>query len=468
MATRRLRWWCIRKHCRRRRSRRHATPRRSFRRLKHRSTCLEACRPGHRRRAHREQQLVLCSLLAGASKEASAYQGGLARRCSAVFQTRQSRLRCVRLVHPACARPLTRCSHGAAVPARADGAGGVVVVTGRDEGVAIRRQPLESHARGARVQGVLGWFHVGALRFPLPATRPGTHNSGAWTAPHLRLSRAPTCSLAAYPATRWLSHVTVYGARCFHRRECSPAVSWDTHPGVTQPQVYFLLTGVGAALGVFMGQLAYASGVYAVTAVTTQARGEVVPTAKTLLMGVEFAALLSAGAFLAGFTWEPVVNSLLFALAPATTDANAVFVLVLVCAFFIQGTVFFVGVQGARYLFSSLLHFEAIDPPLSSHTMTYDGTLSLSIGGAQGLFVATMTFASNPLTKTFGVQSTTGPLVGSLRGGGSMVVGFLVVQTMQNIVFPASTTWADARKKGRQQLRYTREEILLPYRTPYG
>jgi hypothetical protein len=286
----------------------------------------------------------------------------------------------------------------------------------------------------------------------------------------------PTCDSAAPPPA--LSRLTLRRAGSLTSLSMAlaastaasvrPAVSWDTHPGVTHPQVYFLLTGVGAALGVFMGQLAYASGVYAVTAVTKHARGEVVPTAKTLLMGLEFAALLSAGAFLAGFTWEPVVNSLLFALAPATTDANAVFVLILVCTLFIQGTVFFVGVQGARYLFSSLLHFEAIDPPLSSHTMTYDGTLSLSIGGAQGLFVATMTFASNPLTKTFGVQSTTGPLVGSLRGGGSMVVGFLVVQTMQNIVFPASTTWADARKKGRQQLRYTREEILLPYRTPYG
>lgn len=128
-ATRRQRWWCIRKHCRRRRSDRDATPHRSLRRRKHRSMCLEACRPGHRRKAHREQQPVLHRLLAGASKEASAYQG-LARKCSAVFQTRQSRLRCVRLVHPACARALTRCSHGAAVPARADGAGGVVVIAG--------------------------------------------------------------------------------------------------------------------------------------------------------------------------------------------------------------------------------------------------------------------------------------------------------------------------------------------------
>lgn len=220
-------------------------------------------------------------------------------------------------------------------------------------------------------------------------------------------------------------------------------------------------------MGVFLGQLTYASGVYWLSAAMAQVRGQVVPTAKTLLMGLEFAALLSAAAFVSGFTWEPVVNGLLYAFA-SISSANAVFVLVLICTTFIQGAVFFCGLQGARFALCNLLHFEAIEPPLAVHTLTYDGTLSLSIGGASGLFVATMPFASNFLTKAFGVQPTTGAFVGSLKGGTSMVVGFLLVQSIQNALFPSSTSWADSRKKGKQQLRYTQDEVLLPYRTPYG
>jgi hypothetical protein len=62
----------------------------------------------------------------------------------------------------------------------------------------------------------------------------------------------------------------------------------------------------------------------------------------------------------------------------------------------------------------------------------------------------------------------TGPWTASFYGGASSATGFLVAQALQNALFPVNTSWADSRKKGHQQLKYTEEEILLPYRAPYG
>lgn len=82
-------------------------------------------------------------------------------------------------------------------------------------------------------------------------------------------------------------------------------------------QTFYLCTGFGAAFGVFTGQLLYASGVYAYSALVARATHSAVPTPKTLLMGLEIAALLSAAAFAAGFAWQPVVHMLVGASADA-------------------------------------------------------------------------------------------------------------------------------------------------------
>ena len=149
-------------------------------------------------------------------------------------------------------------------------------------------------------------------------------------------------------------------------------------------QAFCLLTGLGAALFVFIGQLSYASFVYALSAASARARGDVVPTAKTLLMGLEFAALISAAAVLAGFTWEPVVSGLITACSAMTASANGVFLLVLLSTWLVQGTVFFLGLHGARFVMATLLRFEAIEAPLSTDTLVYDFSLALSIGSASG------------------------------------------------------------------------------------
>jgi hypothetical protein len=62
----------------------------------------------------------------------------------------------------------------------------------------------------------------------------------------------------------------------------------------------------------------------------------------------------------------------------------------------------------------------------------------------------------------------TGPWDAAFYGGASNATGFIFAQSLQNVLLPANASWADTRKKGQQQLRYTEGEVLLPYRTPYG
>ena len=202
------------------------------------------------------------------------------------------------------------------------------------------------------------------------------------------------------------------------------------------------------------------------------------PTALSLLMGLEFAGLLAVAAFWAGACWQPSVNLLQLWLSGLhAASANTAFAALLLCTWLTMGSVFFVALHLTRYIMhtlgyvlQSLLAFAAIDGALTESTLVYDATLAISIGGASGFFTATCgpAYADNALTRAFGISSATNSWAASSYAGGSMVLGFVVAQAVQNVVFPANTNWADLRKKGRQQLRYTTSEVLLPYRTPFG
>ena len=235
------------------------------------------------------------------------------------------------------------------------------------------------------------------------------------------------------------------------------------------PQPYFLLTGFGAFLGVFLGQLAYASGVYGVSVLQHRAAGQRVPTPKTLVMGVEFSLLIATAAFFSGFFWQPIANLMMVIAAPVSAAPNLLFAIVVTGLWVLEAIVFFVALHSARHAFSTLFRFEAVEAALQHSTLIYDSTLALSVGGATGFFFATNgSYAANVLTRAFGVMPWTGPWLAAMYGGGSSTTGFLFAQALQNAFFPANSSWADSRKKGQQQLKYTEEEILLPYRAPYG
>lgn len=134
------------------------------------------------------------------------------------------------------------------------------------------------------------------------------------------------------------------------------------------------------------------------------------------------------------------------------------------------------GLHLFRFLYNVLLKWEGVDAPLTEGAFEYDMTLSMSIGGAAGLFVATEGYyAKNFLTDWFGVYKDTPVAEGCLLGGLSMVVGFVLVQSVQNVVMPVNTSWADQRHKGQKQMRDTGSERPTtesgapePYIPPHG
>ncbi len=286
---------------------------------------------------------------------------------------------------------------------------------------------------------------------------------------------------------------------------------------------------MGAACGVFFGQLLYASGVYAVSAAQHHASGQRVPTPKMLLMGLEHAGLLASAAFCSGSCWQPVANLMqgaraahasagghlrtrptvkraaaapgqrcararaarraarpdtaaprvltpfrpscarAGAAAPVSADPNTLFLIVLLGLWAIEGCIFFLALHAFRFLYADVVRLEGIESAFSRSSLIYDATLALSIGGAAGFFFATNgSYATNVLTRAFGVMPWTGPWEAALMGGGSNASGFIFAQAVQNVLFPANSSWADSRKKGQQQLKYTEGEVLLPYRTPFG
>lgn len=122
-----------------------------------------------------------------------------------------------------------------------------------------------------------------------------------------------------------------------------------------------MLTGLGAGIGVGVGQLAYASGVYAVAALSSALAGQPVPTARTLLMGLEFAALLSVAAFWTGCCWQPVVNALqLWLTGLHDASPSGAFVVLLLGTWLVEAVVFFVSLHATRYVMHSLLQLECV------------------------------------------------------------------------------------------------------------
>ncbi len=208
---------------------------------------------------------------------------------------------------------------------------------------------------------------------------------------------------------------------------------------------------------------------YGVSVLQHRQAKQPVPTPKTLLMGLEFAALLATAAFFSGFFWQPIANMMQLLCAPVSASPNLLFAMVVTGLWVLEAIVFFVALHTARHAFSTLLRFQAVEAALQHSTLIYDATLALSVGGATGFFFATNgSYATNALTRAYGVMPWTGPWTGSFYGGASSATGFLFAQALQNAAFPANSSWADSRKKGQQQLKYTEEEILLPYRAPYG
>ena len=196
----------------------------------------------------------------------------------------------------------------------------------------------------------------------------------------------------------------------------------------TTEVAFFLCTGVGDALGVGIGHMAWYAG------------------KKGLGYDVDVAAeshtatLLMTACMYSGTAWQPLVNVMhaaSFTFVPAAAGT------MLGCTI-----AFFVGLRFGRIIWSSKLRGVAAP---SYANLKADAQLSLAVGGATGSFVGTDVGFVDPTTGVdtnilrpiVGVEETVGDLHGCVLAGTSTAIGFTAVQSAQNLAVAPGKNWVD-------------------------
>lgn len=200
---------------------------------------------------------------------------------------------------------------------------------------------------------------------------------------------------------------------------------------------FFLMTGVGDALGVGLGHFFY------------MAAKNALGYKQDLTTQFHTSVMLSTACIFSGTAWQPVVN---FFHGTAGLDFNSVALATTLCC---TGA-FFTGLRVARALWSPLLSGVA---KASYANLKADALLSVAVGGATGAFVGTdVTFAtttgadglatgvpvdSNWLRPIVGIEAEASQLQGMALAGSSTALGFAVVQTAENVVLARGKNWVD-------------------------
>ncbi len=187
---------------------------------------------------------------------------------------------------------------------------------------------------------------------------------------------------------------------------------------------FALTTGVGDAIGVLGGHMAY----YA-------AKKSLVDSQINLTSELQTGILLGSAAFCSGTAWQPIVNAL--------QGANLSFMSVFAGTWIGCGMAFYAGLRMGRTILSG--PFQYISEP-SYENSKNDASLSMVIGGATGFFVGTDAAYlpdQNFLINVVGIKEGTPDLVGCAIAGSSTSLGFMTAQSGFNFIFPAGKCWND-------------------------
>lgn len=185
------------------------------------------------------------------------------------------------------------------------------------------------------------------------------------------------------------------------------------------------ITGCGDMTGVFVGHSLYKAG------------QSLVSKDVSVADEIGTAAWLGSAAFFAGGVWQPIVNLL-------HDDMGLAFTPTAIGCFATCGAFFFGGLRLGR----------AVMPWMASGTpknLAQDAGLSVSIGGATGMFVATdPTFVGvqadmlyQYAAPVFNITNATPELVGCVMAGSSTLTGFGMANLLQSVTLPAGMNWMD-------------------------
>lgn len=184
---------------------------------------------------------------------------------------------------------------------------------------------------------------------------------------------------------------------------------------------FALMTGVGDFTGVFIGH-----------SLLTAFK---VATGKNADGQISTGFMLASAAFCSGTAWQPIVNTLQ---AANYSFAGVAGITTVACC-----AAFFAGLRLTRMIYPSLgLKVE----PASYSNLKKDASLSLAIGAAGGGFVGTDAIYhpdENFLKDIVGVLPHDSTLVACSKAGTATSIGFVAVQTAQNISYHADKNWTD-------------------------
>lgn len=189
---------------------------------------------------------------------------------------------------------------------------------------------------------------------------------------------------------------------------------------------FFLMTGVGDALGVAIGHYVY----YSIKNALGWKQDMEAQKGASVLLGT--------ACVFSGTAWQPIVN-FLHGTADLSFTPTALGTVV-GC-----GSMFFLGLRAGRMMWSPVMKVD----PNSYANLKADAQLSLAVGGATGAFVGTdVSFVSggvdsNWLRPLVGVEDGTADLMGMCIAGSSTSLGFATFQSAQNFVVPKGKAWVD-------------------------
>ncbi|MGB1601803.1 MAG: hypothetical protein ACPIOQ_54250, partial [Promethearchaeia archaeon] len=183
---------------------------------------------------------------------------------------------------------------------------------------------------------------------------------------------------------------------------------------------FFITTGLGDFAGVMGGHVAYMA--------AKKSAGFKVNLGKEVDTGL----WLGSAAFCSGFVWQPTLN--------ACVDLGLTFNQSATGVFSACTLAFFGGLRMFRMLYSPLTSVE----PNNYQNLKADAGLAVAVGGATGCFVGTdITFADNWLRPVVGIEDGTSDMVAQVIAGSSTGLGFLAVQSAQNLTLPKGKNWID-------------------------
>lgn len=204
---------------------------------------------------------------------------------------------------------------------------------------------------------------------------------------------------------------------------------------------FALMTGAGNLLGFLLGHMACAvvKETWFDPRLTTSREAHV-------------AIFLACSAFLSGSAWQPAVNFL--------SSFGLGFNAVAVGSGLVSGMVFFIGLRLGRTVYSRWKLTANVKPfwdcpqympvvePASPENLVFDLQLAGSIAGAAACFLGIdVSFgASNWMRPFFGVEATTSPFHGCIKAGCTSLLGFGVVQVVQNCFVPRDGCWTDKER----------------------